>query len=133
LRPADFVPELEADIEISLAEMTPELLESFRWLEPFGIGNEEPVLIVRHAKLLDVKQIKEAHAKLRLFQVGSRPLEAMAWRMYEQTQADELHAGEFLDVAVRLSENEHPEFGGLQLELLDWKLKREAALTASRS
>ncbi|MBV9671158.1 MAG: single-stranded-DNA-specific exonuclease RecJ, partial [Acidobacteriales bacterium] len=133
LTPEDFTPELDADLEVSLAELTDDLLHSLRQLEPFGIGNEEPVLIIRDAKLVDLRQVKDVHAKLRLFHHGSRPLDAMAWRMHDRTQAEELRTGELLDVAVRISESDHPDFAGLQLELLDWQLKREAAVSAYSS
>jgi single-stranded-DNA-specific exonuclease len=128
LSPSDFVPELEADLEVGMSELTYDLLNALRRLEPFGIGNDEPTLVIRDAKLVgSPQQIKDIHAKLRLFQPGARPLDALAWRMYPRTQSEELIAGELLDVAVRLSENDHPDFGGLQLELIDWQVKRAAA------
>ncbi|MEO8726811.1 MAG: single-stranded-DNA-specific exonuclease RecJ [Acidobacteriaceae bacterium] len=125
LTPADFVPQLEADLEADFADLNPDLLHALRRLEPFGIGNEEPILIVRNAKLLEApRQIKEIHAKLRLFQKGAKPLDALAWRMYLRTQSDALVAGDHLDIAFRLTENEHPDFGGIQLEVVDWMVHR---------
>ncbi len=128
LTEADFVPELEADLEVTLGDLTFDLLHAFRQLEPFGIGCDEPTLIVRDVKLVESpRQIKDIHAKLRVFQPGAKPLDALAWRMHSRTQSDGLLAGDHLDLAFHLSENEHPDFGGLQLEVVDWAVKRAVA------
>jgi single-stranded-DNA-specific exonuclease len=129
LTPADFVPELEVDLAVSMEELNYVLLDALRKLEPFGIENDEPVLLVRDVRLVEApRQIKDIHAKFRVQQPGARPLDALAWRMYPRTQADALVAGAYLDLACRLGENEHPDFGGLQLEVLDWQVKCAVAI-----
>ena len=65
-----------------------------------------------------------------MFHPGSQPLAALAWRMYPRTQADELLAGDHLDLAFRLTEREHPDFGGLQLEVVDWAVQRTVTANA---
>jgi len=44
---------------------------------------------------------------------------AMAWRMAESVQQQQLLPGDTLDVAFTLDVNDHPEFGGLELILKD--------------
>ncbi len=64
---ADFEPSLDLDEELTLDQITPELLKSLRWLEPFGVGNPEPVFSARNLRLTAPPRIlKEKHAKLRL-------------------------------------------------------------------
>jgi len=41
--------------------------------------------------------------------------------MADQTSRAKLLAGDLLDVAFTLERNEHPEFGGIELSLRDFK------------
>jgi single-stranded-DNA-specific exonuclease len=67
LTPADFVPQLTFDAELSLENVTPVLQRNLRLLEPFGIGNPEPVFIARAARLMESPQaVKDKHVRLRL-------------------------------------------------------------------
>jgi hypothetical protein len=45
----------------------------------------------------------------------------MAWRMAERVAADPLVVGDALDVAFTLEYNDHPDFGGLELRLEDFR------------
>src|SRR6185437_2449125 len=49
---ADFDPTLEADAELSLAEITPQLSAASEQLEPFGAGNYAPVFVAKSVRLL---------------------------------------------------------------------------------
>jgi single-stranded-DNA-specific exonuclease len=127
LKPDDFLPELAIDAEIPLGSVTPELLKNLERLEPFGHGNREPVFSSQGVSLLlPPKIIKEKHIKLRVNQ--RRPdtktsfnYEAMGWRMAERLQADALQPGDSLDVAYKIGFNFHPDFGGLELTLEDFR------------
>jgi single-stranded-DNA-specific exonuclease len=64
---ADLEPMLDVDAELSLDEVTPELLQAVRQLEPFGVGNPEPVIVARSLRLMAPPRIlKDKHVKLRL-------------------------------------------------------------------
>ncbi|HSE49656.1 MAG TPA: single-stranded-DNA-specific exonuclease RecJ, partial [Terriglobales bacterium] len=127
LSEADFVPSLLVDSELEFREITPELLDAVQKLEPFGMGNREPVFAVKEARLVaPPKILKEKHLKLRVIAAnGSRGLDLMGWRMAERAQG--LTAGDALEFACKLDENTHPEFGGLQLMLCDLRKKTAAA------
>ncbi len=47
--------------------------------------------------------------------------DALGWRMAERIQQAELLPGDALDIAFTLDHNDHPEFGGLELSLRDFK------------
>jgi len=58
---------------------------------------------------------------------------AMGWRMAERWQTETVLPGDTLDIAFTLEHNPHPDFGGLELSLRDFKsptkATEEAALT----
>ena len=67
LTPADFEPQLEFDRELPLAEVTPELYQALLLLEPFGMGNREPVFAARAVRLMAPPQgVKDKHVRLRV-------------------------------------------------------------------
>jgi single-stranded-DNA-specific exonuclease len=133
LKPEDLVPQLLIDAEIPLSSVTPDLFESLGRLEPFGHGNPEPVFSSHGVNLLRPPQvIKEKHIKLRVGQKlpeqkPSFNYEAVGWRMAERLQTEPLEQGDSLDVAFTVGMNEHPDFGGLELTLEDF---RKSAATA---
>ncbi|HEV2964360.1 MAG TPA: single-stranded-DNA-specific exonuclease RecJ [Candidatus Angelobacter sp.] len=136
LAPEDFVPELKIDAEIPLSGVTPQLLESLRQLDPFGHGNPEPVFSCREVSLLlPPKIIKEKHIKFRVNQKlpetkSSFNYEAMGWRMAQRLQSAPYQPGDKLDLAFTITVNSHPDFGGLELMLKDFKpplLSQQAA------
>jgi single-stranded-DNA-specific exonuclease len=125
LTAADFEPVLDLDAELGLGEVTPELFDAVCRLEPFGMGNREPVFLSRNVRLLlPPKIVKNKHVKLKLAPPGDgknfvRGIPAMGWRMAERLQQQKVLAGDVLDVAFTLSHNDHPDFGGLELCLVD--------------
>ena len=52
LTPADFEPALNFDAEMSLHHVTPELFRALQRLEPFGVGNPQPVFAARAVRLI---------------------------------------------------------------------------------
>ncbi len=67
LTPADFDPVLDLDGELSLSEVTPELFQALQLLEPYGMGNPEPVFAARAVQLVAPPRIlKDKHVKLKL-------------------------------------------------------------------
>jgi single-stranded-DNA-specific exonuclease len=135
LKPEDFLPELNVDAEIPLSSVTPELLNSLGQLEPFGHGNREPVFSSCGVSLLMPPRIlKEKHIKLRVNQrlpnaKASFNYEAVGWRMAERAQAANLQPGDNLDVAYKIGLNFHPDFGGLELTLEDFRRSVPAAIS----
>jgi single-stranded-DNA-specific exonuclease len=160
---ADFEPILDVDAELSFDQITPELFQTLQRLEPFGIGNPEPVFSAREVRMMaPVRLIKEKHVKLRLGAALERivdgeapeavapasgdrhlnPLEvpqrnggwrksisysAMGWRLAERFKQAKLLPGDALDIAFTLDHNDHPDFGGLELSLRDFKTRGLAA------
>ena len=124
-------PTLDVDSEIELDEVTPKLFHHLCQLEPFGQGNREPVFVTKAARLVGPPRVlKEKHMKLKVAGPNGRAFDVLAWRMADTLQPMNLLAGESVDLAFRLEENHHPDFGGLQLILCD-AARSAVAATAS--
>lgn len=134
LKLEDLEPELSIDAELPLSEVTPELMHTLTRMEPFGQENPEPVFSAGSVNLLlPPKIIKDKHIKLRVNQKKRDGLkqsfnyEAVGWRMAERLEAENLQVGDRLDLAFKVAMNFHPDFGGLELVLEDF---RKSAVTA---
>jgi single-stranded-DNA-specific exonuclease len=81
LTAADFDPILDLDAELDLSEITPELFHALELLEPYGMGNPEPVFAARSLQLAAPPRImKDKHIKLKL-RSGDESLELPSrWR-----------------------------------------------------
>ena len=165
---ADFEAVLDIDGELPLDQVSPELFKILRQIEPFGVGNPEPVFLAHAVRLVGPpRMIKDKHVKLRL---SSGPVEAnempeedalsevalavtprchpdsatirrseravvrstsnwrpsvvhtaLGWRMAEQFQQAQLLPGDGIDIAFSVDHNDHPDFGGLELSLRDFR------------
>jgi single-stranded-DNA-specific exonuclease len=133
LTPALLVPQLEYDAELTLAEITPELMAWVARLAPFGIGNPEPVFLTRNATLAaPIRLIQEKHIALQLMQSSPRgqsdpaaipalgwSRDAIGWPVRCSRLA--VAKGSAVEVLYRLRHNTGPyasqQFGGLELEL----------------
>jgi hypothetical protein len=192
---ADFDPVLDLDGELWLGDVTPELFQALRLLEPYGVGNPEPVFAARGVQLTAPPRImKDKHVKLKLragagpapreeseeltaaailatprchpdgaairrsereaatLEVGAQTpssfartdsrgrlsphddlartclaskitFDALGWHMAERLEQTPLLAGDTVDIAFSIGHNDHPEYGGLELELRDFRVK----------
>ncbi len=126
LKKQDLTAEVLYDAELELLTVNEKLYSSLVKLEPFGMENPEPVFVTRSARLTaPPKVLGGKHLKLRVAPpLGGgnrqhRSFQAMAWRMAPRLQAEPLRLGDGLDLAFSLEYNSHPEFGGLQLVVVD--------------
>ena len=179
---ADFDPVLDLDGELNLTDVTHELFRALELLEPYGMGNPEPIFSARWTELAAPPRIlKEKHIKLKL-RAGQPPSQAvqeqpesapselataavlatprchpdgatirrsekkiasveghavppdgswelrmkvvfntLGWNMAERLQQRPLLAGDRVDIAFTIGKNDHPEYGGLELSLRDFK------------
>ncbi len=167
LTPADFDPVLDLDAELDFTEITPQLFHALALLEPYGMGNPEPVFAARGVQLAAPPRVlKEKHVKLKLRAGTDRrdlsavailvtprchpdgaairreekaaavaeaypnrdplrskiTLDALGWHMAERMQKTPLLAGDAIDVAFTIGNNDHPEYGGLELSLRDFQI-----------
>jgi single-stranded-DNA-specific exonuclease len=215
LTPADFDPVLDLDTELQLEEITPALFQALHLLEPYGVGNPEPVFAAHGVQLTAPPRIlKDKHVKLKLrsgapsiitkrilstpspalaspdsesssdsssdqlsavailttprchpdstairrndrtaalkevhavrtneestagtnqLRTENRELrtgswrhsivfDALGWHMAERLQESPLLAGDAIDIAFTIGHNDHPDYGGLELSLRDFRI-----------
>jgi single-stranded-DNA-specific exonuclease len=135
---------LRIHAELPLERITPVLAGWLKKLEPLGHGNPEPLFVARNARLLKAPRIMKArHLALELaqdsaaspngasnslptsFPPGSpgspapiSSIRAVGWNLAERAMELHLEPGSRIDIAYRIRENDHPDFGGLEIEIL---------------
>ena len=118
---------LRIHAELPLDRITPVLASWLRKLEPLGHGNPEPIFVARNVRIASQPRImKERHLRLELVQQStmaegfpamSGVTRAVGWDMASHAQSLGLNQGKSIDVAYRIRENLHPDFGGLEIEI----------------
>ena len=119
---------LRIHAELPLDRITPVLAGWLRKLEPLGHGNPEPMFVARRARLVAAPRImKERHIRLELAQDSAispvvsgatGTIRAVGWDLAGRAAELALVAGSLIDVAYRIRENDHPEYGGLEVEIV---------------
>ena len=116
------IPEILIDAKVTASELNSELLAWIDRLAPFGMAHPEPILLARSLTLTGPPRIiKDRHICLPL----AGGLSAMGWSRTghtswsERVQPLSLGAGSKIDCVFRLRQNKHPQYGGLELELID--------------
>ncbi len=117
LKEEDFQPALRLDVESDLSMILPELLDEIRRLEPFGLGNPEPVLLLTGVSVKDRRIVGEKHLKLRVGH-GKLQMGAIGFRMAEKSP--ELDAK--IDVACIPGWNEWNGNKNIELRVVDLRL-----------
>ncbi len=122
LVPELLIPELEIDVEVHPDDLTHDLLAWLDRLAPFGMANPEPVLLARGLAVCgNPRIIKEKHICIPL----AGRINAMGWsRTGKQSWADRIEplaltTGSKIDAVFRFRENKHPQYGGLEVDLID--------------
>lgn len=121
------LPHIQCDAELDRGDLTLELLGWINRCAPFGMGNPEPVFVTYGLRLAtNPRIIKQQHLSLPLGKAADgRSLNAMGWSRSgqvswaERAARDGLVAGSTVDIVYRLRENQHPLYGGLEMELID--------------
>jgi len=112
---------LRIHAELPLDRITPVLAGWLRKLEPLGHGNPEPVFMARNVRLASSPRVmKDRHVRLELVQQPSSSagvMRAVGWDWAGRTAALGLTEGSLIDVAFRIRENNHAQYGGLEIEI----------------
>jgi single-stranded-DNA-specific exonuclease len=106
---------------LPLDRITPALFTWLRRMEPCGMGNEEPVFAAQNVRVASSPRfIKEKHVRLQLAQ-GPRAITfpAIGWHWADRIRSMNIEQNSIIHLAYKLRENDHPEFGGLELEICD--------------
>lgn len=111
-------PELAADLEIGLDEMTRDFHRWLRYLGPFGRGNPEPVFVARSVRFDRPPQVTpRGHLRFRMVH-GRAGLPGIGFGMGSLYSSERLGASP-VDVAFRLSDNTFQGYTTVQAKALD--------------
>jgi len=135
---------LRIHAELPLDRITPVLAGWLRKLEPLGHGNPEPIFVARNVRLLAPPRImKDRHIRLELAQQSmaqqaaqnpprepvlagsSSAIRAIGWNLAARAASLQLDRGSLIDLAYRIRENTHPDFGGLEVEIAGMRVSQE--------
>lgn len=114
-------PLLHIDTEVTLNDLTWDVLHEINQLEPFGNANQQPVLMTRSVQAVEIRTVgaEAQHLKLRLSQNGSSPFEAVAFGL--GYLAEPLRKHPCIDIAYTLEANEWNGTSSLQLKVKDFR------------
>jgi single-stranded-DNA-specific exonuclease len=130
---------LRIDAELELDRITPVLVGWLRKLEPLGHGNPEPLFLAQKARVLTTpRTMKEKHIRLDLAQSrdgtlngalrpgSSGTMKAVGWDMAARVAELGIREGSLIDVAYKIRENDHPEYGGIEIQMVGVRLNERA-------
>jgi len=116
-------PALICDAYLPLSQITPEIYAAVQRLHPTGMDNEDPVFVAIGATVCCMPRIlKERHIKLQLSAGEGRTIAALGWRWADRVAALGIGEGSVLDIAYQLRFNDHPEYGGVEVEIQDLRI-----------
>lgn len=120
---------LRIHAELALDRITPVLAGWLRKLEPLGHGNPEPLFLARRLRIATPpRTMKERHLRLELVQEssgtarGTASTRAIGWDLAARAASLGLAEGGLIDMAYRIRENDHPDFGGIEAEIAGIRL-----------
>lgn len=118
LQTEHLVPKLIIDAEIPLQTVTWDLQMSLEQLEPYGMGNPEPVLCSRNVAVQEVRTVgsDKQHLRLVLADEKGGTHQAIGFRL--GSKIDELKQGSVIDCIFRLTINEWNGRRDLQVEII---------------
>jgi single-stranded-DNA-specific exonuclease len=95
------IPTIETDTQASLDELSLELIDELAKIEPCGIGNKAPTLLIKRALIKSVVCLKDAHLKFELSN-GSTSVSAIMWKC---TYHPYVFVNNIVNVALRIETN----------------------------
>jgi single-stranded-DNA-specific exonuclease len=116
----DLVTAIEVDAEISLNDITPEMITQIKTLSPFGEGNPEPLFCARSLEVLGSRIVGEHHLKLRVRQ-KELSFDAIGFGLAEKYPLD----GKRINMVFSPELNRWEGYDRIQLRIIDLKKLNE--------
>lgn len=117
---------------VTFEEITPELITEIETLQPWGYGNQEPVLLVPGVSLKECREVGKngGHLKLGLSHRG-RFMHGIAFRA--AGMREEMEEAKLLDLAFTPVLNEWNGRREVEVKMLDWRPAADIEETIGRS
>jgi single-stranded-DNA-specific exonuclease len=120
------IPEVQADLEISLAHIDSKFLGILKQMGPYGPGNMNPVFYSQRCKEKGwAKVVGEDHLKLQIIAEGmNNPVDAIAFK--QAHHLDTVRAGKPFSILYTIEENEWQGMVKIQLNIKDIKAEKNS-------
>ena len=113
----EIIPIINVDAKIELSEVSMEIVESLKLLEPFGEGNKMPIFAFRNLKIDSIRALSEGkHIKMTL-KDGNSVINSIGFNL--GYLSDEFRIGDKIDVVGTLEINSFNGVDNLQINLKD--------------
>jgi single-stranded-DNA-specific exonuclease len=111
IAPEELLPTLLVDGALCLGEVSMDLVEELKRLEPYGMGNPEPLFVTRGVTVLDKRLVgaEGSHLKLSVCADGGPPAECIAFGF--GGSYDAVQVGSQIDVCYNIRPN---HYGGVE-------------------
>lgn len=120
----DMVPTIEADLEISLSDITLDLAEEIRILEPFGVGNPVPTFVIRSATVNELSSVSDGKHTRIAMSSGKNVVFGMCFSMPMSSM--NFSVGDKVDILFNVDINEWGGRKSVQLIVRDIKESEES-------
>lgn len=110
---------LKIHAELPLDRITSVLAGWLKRLEPLGHGNPEPIFMARSVRVTSPPRVmKDRHIRLELAQGAAHvPIRCVGWDWAGRCMEMQLTLGSLVDVAYKIRVNDHPDYGGIEIEI----------------
>lgn len=112
--PEELVPRIVLDAELGACDISRELADQIAEMEPFGMGNPEPLFMSRGMKIVDMQRVGDgSHLKLRVSGNGSDAISCIGFGLGELEGSVEL--GSLIDLCYTIRLNTYNGNESVQL------------------
>lgn len=117
LKEEDLVGKIVIDAQLDEGEISLDLIDKIKKLEPFGLGNPRPVFVLKNIKISGVRTVGQSgkHLKFKVKDTG-----AIGFGLGELAEA--LKDGSRVDIAFSLDEDSWDGRRKIQLKIVDLKI-----------
>lgn len=113
----EIVPIINIDAKINLSEISKDIVESLKKLEPFGEGNKTPIFAFKNLKIDSIRALSEGkHIKMTL-KDGNTVVNSIGFNL--GYLSDEYRIGDKIDVVGTLEINSFNGVDSLQINIKD--------------
>ena len=120
----EIISKLVIDLELKAQDIDWEFMTDLKKMEPFGMGNREPVFMLKNMRISDVRMVGNGtkHLKLALRATDGNPkiFDAIGFKLGDEFSS--LKKDDLIDVVFNLSEDEWNGSKKMQFKLIDLKL-----------
>ncbi len=131
LQGKEIISTLFIDLEIKAEDISWEFINDLKKMEPFGMGNKEPVFLLKNMRISDVRMVGNGspprrqagkHLKLALKSTDGNPkiFDAIGFKLGEEFP--NLKKDDLIDIVFNLSEDEWNGSKKIQMKLVDIKI-----------